>query len=360
MMRKQVIDTVSKCYSVNALNMGKERWLLFAGEGDGSLQAYHGENFREKEVLWDESAGLGGIMSICTVPEKEGWFFVSTGFFTMIQSESSSIYLVRRRDGKFEKEKVCDIPYLHRFDVFVENGHRYLLACTLHEGKKEKDDWSTAGKILTAELPMDLEKSVETRPRVLMEGLFQNHGFNRLPGKGIVLIACREGVYQVNAPSGKGAEWNIEKLFDFPASDVCAFDLDGDGELEYGIISPFHGNRFCIYKRTATGIRKLYEHEKPLNFYHAIYADILNGRPVFVIGARKEDMDLYQVFWDESTQKLVSELIETGAGSSNVRIVHTGDKDFIMSANRQKNEAAIYMETEGADDDTERTEEGGI
>ena len=338
-MKKQIIDKIEYCYSVNAIKIGGEPWLLFGGERGGALCAYHGRDFQEKVTILSPAERLGGVMSISTIPDREGYFFMSAGFYSMVQSETSSIYLVRYRNGQFQREKICDIPYLHRFDVLTVEGRRFLIACTLHQGKHDDNDWSTPGKILGAELPLDLDKRIDIQLTVLADGLYQNHGFNRIPGTNDVLTSSREGVFRITPPKKGGVSWKIKQIFDFPASDVCALDLDGDGRLEYGIISPFHGNCFRIYRQTPTEMKILYEHPKPLDFYHAIYADTLNGIPVFIAGARKMDMDLYQVFWNAEEGKFCSEIIEAGAGSSNARIVHTAAGDILMSANRQKQEA---------------------
>lgn len=344
-MKKKIIDQIDKCYSVNALQIGGKTQLVFAGEGDGSLSIYAGEDFKEKKTIWEEKDQLGGTMTICAVEDKEGYFFASTGFFTMIQSQTSSIYLVRYKENEFERVKVCDIPYLHRFDVVTIGEMRYLIACTIHSGKSGPEDWSNPGKLLVAELPYDLDGEISVSLKVLKEGLVMNHGFNRIyeNGETKILIAAKNGVFQITPPFEPGGEWEVEQIFDFPASDVCAFDLDGDGNLEYGILSPFHGDHFSVYKKMNGMAVKVYEHAKELDFYHAIYADVFEGQPSFIIGARKKDMDLYRVFYDTSRQLYETELIETGAGSSNARIIHTGEGDLIMSANRQKNEAAVYM-----------------
>lgn len=344
-MKKQIIDKIEYCYSVNAIELNGEPWLLFGGERDGVLCAYHGKDFREKVMILSPGERLGGVMSISTIPDKDGYFFMSTGFYSMVQSETSSIYLVRYKNGQFQREKMCDIPYLHRFDVLTVEGRRFLIACTLHEGKRDNDDWSTPGKVLGAELPSDLDNNIDIQMTVLAEGLYQNHGFNRIPGTNDVLVASCEGVYCITPPKKDSTSWNIKQIFGISVSDVCALDLDGDGTLEYGIISPFHGNCFRIYRQTPDGAEILYEHPKPLDFYHAIYADTLNGTPVFIVGARGMDMDLYQVFWDAKEEKFCSEIIEAGAGSSNARIVHTAAGDILMSANRQKPEAEAVIFT---------------
>ena len=333
-MRKYSVDHVSKCYSVNAVSLDGKLYLAYAGEGEGSLTLYNRDDFSDRIQVFTPEDHLGGVMSVNDVSDRPGYLFISTGFFTMIDSGSSSIWLVR--PGK-DMAKVCDIPYLHRFDVITVDGHRYLIACSLHNGKKDKDDWSTAGSIYVAELPYDLDGDIAVQPEVLMSGLHQNHGFFR-DGKS-ALVSCREGVFRVTCPSGSDG-WKAEQLFSFPASDVCAIDIDGDGRKEYGIISPFHGNSFLVHREDGT---RIYEHAKPLDFYHAITADTWNGVPVMVIGARKMDMDLYMLAWDREAGRLKPEVIETGSGSSNVRIIHNGQEDLLMTANRQVDEAAFFV-----------------
>ena len=50
-MKKKIIDQIDKCYSVNALQIGEETQLMFAGEGNGSLSIYSGKEYEEKKVI---------------------------------------------------------------------------------------------------------------------------------------------------------------------------------------------------------------------------------------------------------------------------------------------------------------------
>ena len=79
-----------------------------------------------------------------------------------------------------------------------------------------------------------------------------------------------------------------------------------------------------------------------MDFYHAIYAANINGVPSFILGARKDDMELYVVQYDKEAKACKSILLDEHVGSSNARIIHTEKGDMIMSANRQIGEAAIY------------------
>lgn len=343
-LTKILIDEVFKCYSVNAINIDGKTKLIFAGEGPGVLNVYSGDDFSEKKVLWDGEDGCGGTMSVVTVPDRKDCFFVSKGFFSMVDAETSAIYILRHKDGEFVEEKVVEIPYLHRFDIITLEEKRFLVAASLHGGKVDKEDWSKPGRVYVAEIPYDLDMPMTIDMTVLVEGLTKNHGFNIGPWKGneAAFVATEEGVMAVMPPQNGKKAWATEVVFDFPVSDVAAIDLDGDGEVEFAILSPFHGDQIDIYKKVEGIYQSVFKYEKPQDFYHAINADTFNGVPTFVIGARKDPMDLFMVQYDTETKAFKSILIESGVGSANARIIHTEKGDYIMGANRQINQAAIY------------------
>jgi len=339
---KKIIDDIFKCYSVNAINIDGEINLIYAAEGQGSCQIYSGSDFDKKKVLWDNDDKQGGTMSVVTVPDKEGYFFVSKGFFSMVDSETSGIYLVRYIDGEFIEERILDIPYLHRFDIININDRRFLIAAALHSGKVDKQDWSKPGKVFVSELPKDLDKKINVELTLLKEGLTKNHGFNKGIYKGmeVAFVASEEGVIAIIPPQENTGKWEIEEIFTHPISDVAAIDLDDDGELEFALLSPFHGDQLDIIKKIDGEYRSVYKYPKHLDFYHAIFADTFNGIPSFVIGARKEDMDLYLVQFDSDKGEFISYLIDSNVGAANARIIHTKDGDMIMAANRQIGQAA--------------------
>lgn len=343
-LQKTLIDEVFKCYSVNALTIDGKTQLIFAGEGPGVLNIYSGEDFKEKKTLWDGDAGCGGTMSVVTMPEKEGYFFVSKGFHSMVDSSTSAIYLMRYVDGEFVEEKVVDIPFLHRFDVITLGDKRYLVAAALHGGKVDKEDWSKPGKVYVAELPFNLDAPMNIALTTLVENLTKNHGFNKGKWKGqdVAFIATESGVTAIIPPQQGKDAWSTELIFDFPVSDVAAIDLDGDGEVEFALMSPFHGDQFDVYKKVDGEYKSVFKYEKAQDFYHAINADTFNGVPTFVIGARKDPMDLFMVQYDQEAGEFKSILVETQVGSANARIIHTPEGDVIMAANRQINQAAIY------------------
>jgi hypothetical protein len=339
---KQIIDDIFKCYSVNALSIDGETQLIFAAEGPGSCQIYSGKDFKSKKTLWGE--GQGGTMSVVTVPNTEGYFFVSKGFVSMVESEDSGVYLVRYKDGDFSEERILDIPYLHRFEVVTIGDKRYFLGAALHSGKTDKEDWSNPGKLFVAEIPYDLDSEMKVELKLLKEGLTKNHGFNKGSWNGLeaVYVASEEGVLAVMPPQNGNTEWTMEQIFDHPVSDVAAIDIDGDGELEFALFSPFHGDGVDIFKKIDGEYKSVYTYPKHMDFYHAIYAGKLNGVPSFVLGARKEGMDLFVVQYDHDKSEFVTIVLDTEVGSSNARIINTPNGDLVISANRQIGQAAIY------------------
>ncbi len=339
--KKKILDDIFKCYSVNELKIDGETHLIFAGEGPGICQVFSGTGFQKKQTLWE---GGGGIMSIVTVPEYEGYFFASKGFFSMVDGETSGVYLIRYKNGEFREERIIDLPYLHRFDVLTIGAKRYFIGAALHSGKEDKEDWSKPGKLFVADMPMDLDGKIHVELRLLKEGITKNHGFNRGTWKGmeVAFIASEEGVFAIIPPQEGNLDWVVEQIFSHPVSDVAAIDIDGDGEIEFALLSPFHGNQFDVYKKVDGKYISVFSYDKKLDFYHAIYADTFNGIPSFIIGARKEDMDLFLVQYDQEEKAFTSHLVDSAVGSSNARIIHTKDGDMIMSANRQIGQAAIY------------------
>ena len=176
----------------------------------------------------------------------------------------------------------------------------------------------------------------------------QHHGYSRLEHAGRVssLVTCREGAFEVTPPQQAGAEWQVQPLMDWPISDIAAIDIDGDGELEYATIEDFHGPHFRVYKRVAGQWQKLYEHPEVSEFYHVVTATTLAGQAVFVGGCRRGKQQLFYVqAVQASPLVLQAQVVEEGVGPSNVHVMHEQGRDIIVSANREKAEAALYIVT---------------
>ena len=160
------------------------------------------------------------------------------------------------------------------------------------------------------------------------------------------LVTSREGAFEVTPPQTPGGEWTVEQFMDWPISDISTIDIDGDGELEYATIEPFHGEYFRIYKKIDGKFVRIFEHPEVSEFYHVVVGATLAGTPVFVGGCRRGKQQLFYVK-AKSTSPLTLEavVIEEGVGPSNVYVINEAGRDIIVAANREKAEAALYVVT---------------
>jgi hypothetical protein len=266
----------------------------------------------------------------------------------MFQWEEAKIVHVRPlADRGYEVTDVLHLPYIHRFDLLTVGGRHYFIGCTLATTKESKEDWSNPGKIWVGEFTGKGELQV----RVLKDGLSKNHGYSRLTqhGRMSALVTCEQGAFEVTPPQSPGADWTVKQFMDWPISDISAIDIDGDGELEFATIEPFHGSWFRIYKKMDGQFRKVYEHPEVSEFYHVVVGTTLAGVPVFIGGCRRGKQQLFYVRASKNDPLAFElEVIEEGVGPSNIYVRHEATRDIIVAANREKAEAALYFVSQTA------------
>ncbi|MCI6794426.1 MAG: hypothetical protein MR581_00310, partial [Lachnospiraceae bacterium] len=129
---------------------------------------------------------------------------------------------------------------------------------------------------------------------------------------------------------------------DVAASDMLYMDFDQDGERELLVLSPFHGDNLSVYKKEGEDWKVVYQHEGKLPFLHAIWGDEMQGIPYAFVGNREETKELLAIHYDKAVGCYVEEKIDEGAGPANVMMYHTKERDFLLAANRETNEVAIY------------------
>ena len=341
-IEKRSLTAMNRCYSTSCIEVDGEPRILLATEGEGPCLAWTGTDFSASHNVWE---GPGGTMSIVPIAGTNGEFLAVQKFFKMFQWEEAKIVHVRPlAAGGYEVSDVLHLPYIHRFDLLTVGGRHYFIGCTLATTKQSKDDWSDPGKIWVGEYTGKGPLQV----RVLKDGLSRNHGYSRLVrGASMTgLVTCEQGAFEVTPPSNPDADWNIRQFMDWPISDISAVDIDGDGELEFATIEPFHGSYFRIYKKIDGQFRKVFEHPEVSEFYHVVVGSTLARTPVFIGGCRRGKQQLFYVR-ASGTQPLafLIEVIEEGVGPSNVHVRHEADRDIIVAANREKAEAALYFVT---------------
>lgn len=212
--------------------------------------------------------------------------------------------------------------------------------------KATKDDWSNPGKIWVGEYTGVGPLSVS----VLKDGLTKkNHGYSRLVqnDRMVGLVTCEEGAFEVTPPRTPGGEWTIRQFMDWPISDISAIDIDGDGErVRHDRGAPWQDALPCAHKKIDGVFKKVFEHSETTEFYHVVVGATLAGEPVFIGGCRRGKQQLFYVRAKQTALlELEAVLIEEGVGPSNVYVLHEKDRDILVSANREKAEAALYFVT---------------
>ncbi|MDR1936543.1 MAG: hypothetical protein LBS49_13380 [Candidatus Accumulibacter sp.] len=341
-IEKRFLATLERCYACNSIEVDGLRRILLATEGRGACLAWTAPDYTRSHVVWD---GPGGTMSMAPIPGTNGEFLAVQQFFRMYDWEEAKLAHVRPlASGGYEVTGILRLPYIHRFDLLTVGGRHYFIACTLATAKAAKDDWSHPGKIWVGEYTAPGPLPV----RVLKDGLSKNHGYSRLTRDGAThgLVTCEQGAFQVTPPHAPDGDWQVRQFMDWPIGDIAAIDIDGDGELEFATIEPFHGQYFRVYKKIDGAFVKLFEHPEVSEFYHVVVGATLAGEPVFIGGCRRGKQQLFYVrARRKAPLELEAVLIEAGVGPSNACVVHEPGRDIIVAANREKAEAALYFVT---------------
>lgn len=337
-IEKQFLTEMNRCYSTNHLVVDGQTRILLATEGEGQCLAWTGKDYDTQSVVWD---GPGGTMSIVPIPGTNGEFLAVQKFFRMYQWEEAKVVHVKPlANGTYEVKDLIHLPYIHRFDLLTVRDKHYFIGCTLATHKDSKEDWSSPGKVYIGEFT-----DGELDLKVLKDGLTKNHGYSRLTENGVMkgLVSSEEGAFKIAPPAEEGADWTVTQFMDHPISDIAAIDIDGDGELEYATIEPFHGTYFRIYKKINGKLTRVFEHPEITDFYHVVEAADLAGIPSFIGGCRRGKQQLFYIQADTANPgQFAVNLIEEGVGPSNVHVVHENGRDIIVAANREKAEAALY------------------
>lgn len=348
---------MAKCYAICMLESGGETSFLVATEKEGECNRFDAEG-NLLETIWTKP---GGVMTMVQVPGWNGAFLSTHEFYSPNNSAEARLILAEPVDAEgkavgslrephsWKIKTLCPFPFLHRFDILESGGKHYLIACALKSGHEYKEDWTHPGKIFVRELPADFREfdAAEGRPldfEVLLEGLTKNHGYGRFVrnGQQESLVATDNGLFRVIPPTAEHAGWQVIKLLDKACSDVRAIDLDGDGKVEYMLFSPFHGKELTFWREEEDGLKEIYRQDD-LPFLHALWAGELDGRPTFLAGHRQGERDLFAVTWDHEAGELKFERLDHDRGPTNVQVYRANGAEYIIAANRETDEAALYQ-----------------
>lgn len=336
---KIILDTIERCYSTGVLHSQGKLYAVFASESiDGPCYAYTGDKFRQKEVIWEKA---GGTMSLIQIPKRDGEFIAVQGFFPGFRATDARLVWGKCSSSGWDVKDLVHLPYVHRFDLFHVEDEIHLLAATLCSSKKDREDWSDPGKILSGRLPAKPEDGITFRE--ICTGQTKNHGYcrGRWQGREAAFWTSNEGLFAAVPPRKKNNDWHIIELISRPVSDAALCDIDGCGEDEIITIEPFHGSHIVVNKNFSRGFEIVWHYPDEIEFAHTVTGCSLLGRPAVLCGTRRKNCELF-VLQYESGKGYFTTLIEEGAGTSNAAVINADGTDIIIAANNIKNEAAVY------------------
>ncbi len=336
---KKVIASLNKCYSMAPLRYKGQDCFLVAAEKHDPCYLFSAEG-EKLDTVWEEP---GGVMTMQQIPGSDGAFLATHKFYSPNDSLEARIVIAEPRGGKWQIRTLCDAPFVHRFGILQRGGVNYLLVCCLKSGHEYKEDWRFPGATYAAVLPRDLsgfDEDHQLELSLLMDGMLKNHGYSKYISDGVetAVIGCDSGVYQFIPPAAPGGDWTINRLVEDPSSDAVLLDFDGDGVPELASISPFHGDTLNFYRMDLVGQYQLeYTYPKRLDFLHATWACEILGKPAWVIGHRKGDMDSLLVTWEKGEYRF--RIFDTQVGAANALQLENGN---LIMTNRETDEVAMY------------------
>ena len=346
---KKVISNLNKCYAMSEVTVEGKCCFVVAAEKHDPCYLFSEEG-ELLEKVWDEP---GGVMTMAPVPGADGQFLATHKFYSPNDSADAKIVIVTRKGkGDWEVRTLCEAPFVHRFGIFRRAGVNYLLVCCLKSGHSYKNDWRFAGACFAAELPDDLSEFNDghlLELSLVQDGMLRNHGFSRAVwgGHEAAVIGCEQGTFLMEPPRVRSTEWTVTNILPVPSSDAVLIDFDGDGKLELGLISPFHGNSLTIWHLNEFGYYvpqwKYGVPEKETEMLHATWADMILGKPTWIVGWRKGTRCSIAITWDAEAGDYRAETFDSDTGMANaMHFVRSDGKEIVVGTNREIDEVAYY------------------
>lgn len=321
-------DELDHCYAIMRLKKDDKDFIVVASEEKNPCYAYDLNNDYERTVVWPD---VGGTMTMVQIPNTLN-FLATQRFYPGFNSAACRIVKETFNGTDWDQTVVGDFPYIHRFDIAEKqdgSGYWYI-GCSIANSKKNTDDWSDPGKIWVGEY--DDELAQISNLKTLNLSLTKNHGYKRM--NGYSLITGVQGIYKLTHPTSN-EDWKLEQLSDIETSDIYSADINQDGKDEYLTIEGFHGP----YLRVSNNeFNSIYRSEADTPFGHAIWGGNLGGRDYFIFGWRSGKQNLELI----SSDHLDSQIIDQQVGPSNVTVYEKNGTKYLLSANREANQVAIY------------------
>lgn len=340
-LNKIKTHNLEKCYAIAPLKYNNNDYILVAAEKKNKCLLFDLDG-NLVDTIWE---GPGGTMSMVQVPGSNGQFIATQQFYSPNDSKEAKLVLVTPiSKGNWDVKVIAKLPFVHRFDIISKDNNNYIIACTIKSDHEFKDDWNHPGQILVSLLPDDLNELDENnllKFESIKDGLTKNHGYCKVQNEyeTYSLIASENGVYKVSLSGKSVNDWIIQKIIDDACSDVAVCDFDNDGIDEIIAISPFHGDEIKVYKRINGSNQVVFKYNQKAEFAHSIWAGKLFDQNAAVIGHRKGTRNLLGFSYNNGYNV---DILDADVGSANVMKYINGEKECLVSTNREIDEIAFY------------------
>lgn len=327
---KQIFsDHLDHCYAIMRLKAENRDFIVVASEENQACYAYDLDHNYQKNTIWPD---VGGTMTMVQIPGTLN-FLATQRFYPGFNSAKCRIVKETFNGTDWDQTVIGDFPYVHRFDIIEreEAGSYWYLGCSIANSKKNSDDWSDPGKIWVG-VYEDSTNTI-TDIKELPIRITKNHGYRRIGNYS--LITGVEGIFKLDYPL-EGKDWQITKLSDIETSDLAVADINQDGKNEYLAIEGFHGSHLRIYDED---FKTMAQSKTETPFGHAIWGGRIGTRDYFIFGWRDGSKDLELITDAQFTNQTIAKQV----GPSNVTIFEKNQKQYLLSANREANEVAIYV-----------------
>lgn len=326
---KVFFDELAFGYAVMRLKAQDRDFVVVASEEDQPCYAYDLDDNYRRFTVWPD---VGGTMTMVQIPGTLN-FLATQRFYPGFNAAQCRIVKAIWNGVGWDQQVVGDFPYIHRFDLIAKpnrSGYWYV-GCSIANSKASIDDWSDPGKIWIGDY--DDQQAQIKNQHALDFLLVKNHGYKKMDGYS--LITGASGIYKLIWPTAQ-TSWQIKQLTKNETSDIISADLDGDGSLEYLTIEGFHGPDLRLldadFRTLKTSIEKT-------PFGHALWGGRLGQQEYIIFGWREGQCNLEVL----SGCELKPQLIDEKVGPSNVLVYEKDQKQYLLSANREVNQVAIYL-----------------
>ncbi|HAT55278.1 MAG TPA: hypothetical protein DCW31_08605 [Lactobacillus sp.] len=326
--KKIFSDQLDHCYAIMRMKSQGRDFIVVASEENQPCYAYDLDQNFARTLVWPD---VGGTMTMVNIPGTLN-FLATQRFYPGFNSAACRIVKETFNGTDWDQTIIGDFPYVHRFDILSKaNGEGYwYVGCSIANSKKNTDDWSDPGKVWVGEYNDQTEQMNDVH--ALPIRITKNHGYKRMSGYS--LITGVEGIFKLVPPAGNH-DWTLTQLSNQETSDVFSTDINGDGQEEYLTIEGFHGPYLRISDAQFKSITRS-QPETP--FGHAIWGGVLGNQHFFIFGWRDGEQNLELI----SDDQLTSQLIDQHVGPSNVTVYEKDGQQYLLSANREANEVAVY------------------